>query len=375
MLKIKSLLGRNYDPLNLIEISRENLRSDYSYLSGVNKNIKISPVLKSNAYGHGISLVGKIFDSFNPPFICVDSLYEAYELLKISVKTQILIMGFISPKSLNTKKLPFSYAVYNKELIDAIAKYQPHAKIHIFVDTGMHREGVRIEDLPKFLTLVKSKKLGIEGLMSHFAMGDDIKNEDTRKQVETFTKARQILKEYRINPKWIHIANSAGLLNSREYRNRLGNMARVGKSSYGIDPRKVNQDLKPALTLKTHIAQVKNLKKGEKTGYDFSFIAKKDMKIAIIPIGYFEGVDRRLSNKGYVLIRGKYCKIIGRVSMNITIIDVSNIKNLKVGKEVIVYSNDPTAKNSIQNSAKICNTIPYELLVHLGSSTKRIIKD
>lgn len=374
MLKIKSLLGRNYDPLNLIEISRENLKANYKYLSEVNPNIKISPVLKSNAYGHGISLTGKEFDKLGAPFICVDSLYEAYELLKINVKTQILVMGFVSPKSLNTKKLPFSYAVYNKELITAISKYQPHAKIHIFVDTGMHREGVRIEDLPKFLNYIQEKtNLEIEGLMSHFAMGDDIKNEDTRKQVETFTKARQILKEQNINPKWIHIANSAGLLNSREYKNKLGNMARVGKASYGIDPRKVNRDLKLLVKLKTKIAQVKNLKKGEKVGYDFSFIAKKDMKIAIIPIGYFEGVDRRLSNKGYVLIGNKYCKIIGRVSMNITIIDVSKIKNAKVGKEVIVFSNNPTAKNSIQNSAKICNTIPYELLVHLSSSTKRVL--
>ncbi len=373
MLNIKTLLGRNYEPLNLIEISRKNLKSNYKYLSSINSNIKIAPVLKSNAYGHGISLVGKEFDKLGAPFICVDSLYEAYELLNKNVKTQVLIMGFISPKSLNTKKLPFSYAVYNKELVYAIAKYQPNSKVHIFVDTGMHREGVRLEDLPKFLKYIQSNHLEIEGLMSHFAMGDDIKNEDTRKQVENFALTRKILKDHGINPKWIHIANSAGLLNSREYKNKLGNMARVGKSSYGIDPRKVNKDLKPALTLKTKIAQVKNLKKGEKVGYDFSYTATKDMRIAIIPIGYYEGVDRRLSNKGYVLVKNKYCKIIGRVSMNITIIDVSNIKNVSVGQEVIVFSNNPAAKNSIQNSAKICNTIPYELLVHIGSSTKRII--
>ncbi|MBI2420685.1 MAG: alanine racemase [Candidatus Levybacteria bacterium] len=372
MLRIKNFLGRNYQPLNLVEISRENIKSNYRYLSLINRNIKIAPVLKSNAYGHGISIVGKDFDNLNAPFICVDSLYEAYELLKIKVKTQILIMGFVSPKSLNTKKLPFSFAVYNKELVDAIEKFQPHAKVHIFVDTGMHREGVRLEELPAFVKYIQSNThLEIEGLMSHFAMGDDIKNEDTRKQVEAFGTAKQILSDHGIKPKWIHIANSAGLLNSREYKNKLGNMARVGKSSYGIDPRKVNKDLKPALTLKTQIAQVKNLKKGEKVGYDFSYTAEKDMKMAIIPIGYFEGVDRRLSNKGYVLVKNKYCKIIGRVSMNISIIDVSHVLNAKVGQEVIVYSNNSSAKNSIQNSAKICNTIPYEILSHLASSTKR----
>lgn len=374
MIGIKKILGRNYQPLNLVEISRENIKSNYQYFSAVNKNIKIAPVLKSNAYGHGIGIVGKEFDSLNAPFICVDSLYEAYELLKIKVKTPILIMGFVNPKSLNTKKLPFSFAVYNKELLDAVNKFQSHAKIHIFADTGMHREGVRLEDLPRFLSYVQTKTdLEVEGLMSHFAMGDDIKNEDTKKQVEMFNLAKQILFDHDIRPKWIHIANSAGLLNSREYKNKLGNMARVGKSSYGIDPRRINKDLKPVLTLKTQIAQIKDLKKREKVGYDFTYTAEKDMKMAIIPIGYFEGVDRKLSSKGYVLIKNKYAKIIGRVSMNISIIDVTNIKNVKVGQEVIVYSNDPSAKNSIQNSAKICNTIPYELLVHIGSSTKRVI--
>ncbi len=366
--------GRNYIPLNKIEISLFNLKSNYKYLSGIDKNIKIAPVLKSNAYGHGLSLVAKAADGLKAPFFCVDSLYEAYELLKIGIKTQVLIMGYVNPKSLQTKKLPFSFAVYDYERINALNQYQPSAKIHIFVDSGMHREGISLKDLPQFLKYIKSKtNLEIEGLMSHLAMSDKPQNPLTKKQVDNFTKARKMLENFDINPKWIHLGNSSALLNNKKYGLNLGNMARVGLAFYGIDPQGKNKKLKPVLSLKTHVSQIKTLRKNESVGYDFTFVASKNMKIATIPIGYYDGVDRRLSNKGYVLVNNKYCKIIGRVSMNITTIDVSRIKNIKVGDEVTVYSSRREDKNSIENYANLCSTIPYDLLVHLASSTKRVI--
>ncbi len=371
---IKNLFGLNYEPLNLIRISKTSLYANHKYLSSINKNIKIAPVLKSNAYGHGIGLIGREIDKLNPPFICVDSLYEAYELFKNNVLSNILIMGFVHPESLNTKKLPFSYAVFNKELAQSINKFQPHAKIHIFVDTGMHREGISLENLPGFLNfLIKNTNLEIEGLMSHFAMGENIKNLETQFQIKSFEKARKILKDNEIIPKWIHIANSAGILNSKNYKYALGNVARVGKSTYGIDPRRLNTKLKPALILTSKIAQIKDLKKGEKAGYDFTFTASKDIKTAIIPIGYYDGLDRRLSNKGFVRIKGKYCKIIGKISMNITVVDLSAVKHAKVGDDVLIYSDKPSDKNSVQNTAKLCGTIPYEILVHIERSTKRIL--
>jgi len=150
-------------------------------------------------------------------------------------------------------------------------------------------------------------------------------------------------------------------------------MARTGIALYGIDTEGKDKNLKPTLTLKTRISQIKNLHKSEKAGYNFTFTAKENMQIAILPIGYYDGVERELSNKGFVLVNGKTCPIIGRVSMNITTVDVSEVPNPKVGQEVIIYSNYSNDKNSILNSAKICGKIPYELPVHLASSTKRII--
>lgn len=369
----KNFFGRNYEPLNKIEVSLPNLKHNYKYLSSIDKEIKVAPVLKSNAYGHGIQLIAKALDKFNPPFFCVDSLYEAYKLLETGVKTQILIMGYVDPKSLKTKKLPFSFAVYDYGVLLELNRYQPQAKIHIFVDTGMHREGVGIDELPKFLQSIISKtNLEIEGIMSHFAESENPKNPSTKEQLRNFQKAISILKKSGINPKWVHIANSSAVINRKLYKAEFGNMARTGIALYGIDVQRKDKNLKPALTLKTSISQIKNLHKTEKAGYNFTFTAKENMRIAILPIGYYDGMDRRLSNKGFTLVNGEYCPIIGRVSMNITIIDVSKITNAKVGQEVIVYSNNPKDKNSIQNASKLCNELSYVLLGNLASSTKRL---
>lgn len=370
--QIGRIIRRNYSPLNIIEVSSDNIRHNYQYLSSIDKSIKIAPVLKSNAYGHDIKLFGKEVDKLSPPFICVDSLYEAYELQRIKIKTPILIMGYVAPLSLRTKLLPFSFAVYTKEMVDALASYQPQAKVHIFVDTGMHREGIDVSELANFVKYVKEQKLFIEGLMSHFAMADKPNHILTKSQVDKFQESQKIMSTLKVIPIWIHIANSSGILNAERYKGKLGNLARTGLALYGIDPMGKNRNVKPTLILKTHIEQIKTIKAGESIGYDFTFVAKRNMRIAILPIGYHDGVDRRLSNKGYVSYKAKILPIVGRISMNISTVDVTNA-NVAVGAMITIYSNDYLSENSIQNSARMCDTIPYELLIHLASSTKRVV--
>ncbi len=371
--KITSKIFRNYKPLNWITISKGNLLHNYRYLSSINKNIQVAPVLKSNAYGHGIVEVAKILEGVGAPFFCVDSLFEAYELLKASIKTKILIMGSVSPESLKTKLLPFSFAVYTKESVDTLAQFQPHAPVDIFVDTGMHREGVPLDELKHFVKYIKDKDLEIEGLMSHFGMAENTNNEITKQQIKNFRMAQSILSELDVQPKYIHIANSSGLLNNSEFGNNIGNVSRAGLVTYGIDPRGIDKNLKPVLELHSTISQVKDLKRDAYVGYVFTFKAKKDMKIAVLPLGYNDGIDRRLSNIGYVYVNNIPCEILGRVSMNITTIDISEVKNVKVGDDVVVYSLNRSYKNSIANAAKLTKTIPYDLLVHLINDTKRII--
>ncbi len=373
MLSLKFLFKTTYCSLNKIEISQKDLIANYRYLSSLNPKIKVTPVLKSNAYGHGIKLVAQILEPLNPPFFCVDSIYEGYLLLRQGIKTPILIMGYVHPESLNTKRLPFSFAVYTKEQLLGIKKYQPQAGIHIFVDTGMHREGVALEELPEFLKKITSLSLNVEGLMSHLAMSDKTNHPFTKLQVRRFEKSQKTVKDIGLYPKWIHLANSSGLVNFKNLKGNLGNMARVGLALYGIDPQGCDKNLKPVLRFLTTLEQIKKIKKGEKIGYDFTFTAQKDMVIGVLPIGYNDGLDRRLSNRGYVSINNIDCRIIGRVSMNITVIDLTGVKNPKVGSTVVVYANDTKDKNSISSAARLCREIPYDLLVHLSPETKRML--
>ncbi|HSW97528.1 MAG TPA: alanine racemase [Candidatus Saccharimonadales bacterium] len=368
-----NLTKKQYQTLNTIEISQSALVQNFKYLSGIS-NLKVAPVLKSNAYGHGLQLVAKVLDNEDVPFFCVDSLFEAYELLKINIKTPIHIMGYTDPENVKVKKLPFSFTVFDKEMLMTLNKYQPGSKIHIFIDTGLHREGIQVDDLPEFLEYIKSlKNISIEGLMSHFAMSDQFADPLTVDQVNNFQKAQLLVQQAGIQPKWIHIANSAGLLLSKKYDGMLGNIARVGIATYGIGGELEDIHLKPALRALTKIGQIKHIKKGEKIGYDFTYTAKKDMVIGVLPYGYYDGMDRRLSNSGFVTVDGILCPIIGRVSMNITTIDVSKVRQPQVGQTVIVYSNNASDKNSIQHAGKLSGTIQRDLLVHLSESTKRIL--
>lgn len=374
---IRKLLGREYRFLNTISIDQAKLISNYRYLQLLSPKLQIAPVLKSNAYGHGIVEIGQIVDRLNPPFICVDSLHEAYRLQKAGIKTPILIMGYIDPENLRFKKLPFEYAVYSLNYLKAIHRYQPQAKIHLKVDTGMHRMGIKVSELDQFLKqLKKISDLKVEGLMSHLAMTHGPLFE---LQLKNFQLAQKKLKKHGIyvarSDLAASLAASEAILDSKVRAKiaKVSNLIRVGKALYGYSLTVDDPNLQPILTLATTIAQIKQLKKGEMIGYDSTFKAKKPMTMAVLPIGYFDGVDRRLSNCGLVKIASIYCPIVGRVSMNITTIDVSKVPEVRVGDEVIVYSPDPKDKNSISKTADICGTIPHEVLIHLASSTNRIV--
>lgn len=372
--KIKSLLRSRYFPLNSIEISRAALTNNYQYLNNLMPECQVAPVLKSNAYGHGLAEVARVLDYQAAPFFCVDSLYEAYELLKIKVKTPILITGFVDPRNLLVKKLPFSYAIFDIALAKALNQYQAGARVHIFIDTGMSREGITLDDLPEFLAeLNKLANLKVVGIMSHFASADEVKNPQTNKQVIAFEKAIEMVEQAGYKLEWKHISASTGLLRQMPY---FCNVARVGLALYGLSPMpQADPSLKPVLSFNTQLVQVKKVAKDSLVGYGGTHQLKKTTTIGILPVGYNDGVDRRLSDCGIVRIDGVECPIIGRVSMNITTIDVSKVKNPQIGQVVEIFSADPTAKNSLVNAAKCAKTIEYDLLVQLHPSIHRSLVD
>lgn len=394
-----SLLPSKSYPLNKIYISRDNLISNYDYLSGIEAGVSVAPVLKSNAYGHGIEIVAKILDRKKLPFICVDSLYEAIQLKKAGIKSEILIMGYIDPESLKGKKLPFSYTVFDFDQLAAINSYQPGAKIHLFFDTGMHREGFDVRDLRMISRRLKLfSNVVIDGVMSHLAVADKPTDLITIQQLNNFKAAKLMIFQQGYHPRWFHLGGSLGILNGLTGE---CNVMRAGIALYGYPSSlmRENSKLRPVLKMTSKIAQWKYIKKGEYVGYSKGFQSKKDLIIAILPIGYNDGVDRRLSNLGQVFCkpvglddfgdkRSKVydklphrisCSIIGEISMNITTIDLTEAKKElgekmpAVGDEIEIFSDDPLFPNSIEAASRLCQTTPYELLVHLNPTTKREI--
>ena len=371
----------SYRTLNTITLSRVAVENNFQFFQNLQPEAHIAPVLKSNAYGHGLVEMGKILESARAPFLIVDSLYEAYQLQRAGIRTPVLIMGFTHPQNFTYKKLPFSTVVYDLEMIETLYAYQPQMSLHLKIDTGMNRQGVRWDELPDFLhQLTRFPNLKLEGLATHFSDADNPHtNSFVELQLQRFVKAIEQVEQAGFHLKWKHISASAG---SIKIHHPAINLIRLGIGLYGISPISEQdplfasqhlQNLQPVLQLETSIAQLKKVRAGETIGYNNTYTANREMHVAILPIGYYDGVDRRLSNKGSVLIGKDECPIVGRVSMNITTIDVSNVTQPPaVGQKVIVYSNQPTDDNSVANAAATAETIPYEIFVHLAESIRRV---
>ncbi len=287
-------------------------------------------------------------------------------------------MGYSPPEALKVNPYTFEYFVFDLGTAKALNKYHPGSKIHLFVDTGMSREGVSLDELSDFLTkLKKLKNLEIVGLCSHFCDADNPQSLlFARLQIKNFKMALKIVNDLGIYPKWKHISASSGAF---KIHDDIFNMIRCGQVHYGVSPL-TNRDpyqnklkLKPVLEFYSTLTQIKKVPKGTSVGYSRTFVCKKDTVLGLVPAGYFEGVDRRLSNRGFFKIRKQFFPIVGRVSMNMTVIDITKLTNPKVGEKVIVYSANSSDKNSVKNASIQAETIPYEILVHIIPSLKRMV--
>ena len=363
-------IKRGYINLNKVYINKDNLCNNLLYFNSLYKGISVAPVIKSNAYSHGIDKIAEILDPLSCPFLVVDSLYEAYTLKNLGIKTPILILGYTDHENLKLKKLNFSFAVYDIDTLHVLNKYQKGVNVHIFIDTGMRREGIVLNDINKFIKEMNGcKNIHFEGLMSHLADSDNIDSKYNRMQIDNFIKAQTLFKNAGFNFKWRHVSATYGAIN---IDNTPFNLLRVGLGIYISPMKNLDKKIQNVLSLHSRIIQIKDLKKGEGVGYNMTYKAKKNIKIAIIPLGYFEGVPRRLSNCGFFMVKDVQCPIIGRVSMNLTTIDVSNVKNPMIGDDVTVFSEDNNL-NSVRNVANIIHDIPYTILTNIQSSIKREI--
>lgn len=370
----KELSGHR--PLINILISKGNVIHNLNQFKRKYPQFTFSPVLKSNAYGHGLKEIAEILKKEEKPFLAVDSVFEAQKLNNLGVSDNILVIGYTPPEEISKNRIKrVSFSIVSLPQLKILGeKCDKKTKIHLKVDTGMGRQGIAETELGEAVRIIKSNKnLVLEGVSSHFADADGGSSKLTLRQIEKWNNIVGKMKKEFDSIEYFHISATSGL----RYADKINaNMVRLGIGLYGFNPGSNPElELKPALSARTIITSVRELTPGDSVGYNAAFKADKKMKVATIPFGYFEGFDRRLSNKGFVKVNNLFCPVIGKVSMNITSFDVTDIPDVAVGDEVIVISDDSGDKNSVSNMANMCNTISYVILVHIPEHLKRVIVD
>ncbi|TAK95608.1 alanine racemase [Patescibacteria group bacterium] len=364
----------NYVPQVRVLVSQSHLLHNLAEYRRRYPQLALAPVLKSNAYGHGLVLTGQLLDRANVPFLVVDSLFEAVALRHNGVKSPILVIGYVNVDNVQKCKLnKVVFTLTSLEQLRGIAARLNHPQeFHLKIDTGMHRQGLSPGQLTEAIQIIRQQEfIQLVGVCSHLADADGADDQLTRQQIAVWNQAVDQLKQNFTSLRWIHLSATSGL----DYLDvAQGNAARLGIGLYGINvsPR-LAMNLKPALQLQTEVSSIRTLEAGDRVGYNGTFRAEKEMRVATVPVGYFEGVDRRLSNTGCFMVKDKCCPIVGRVSMNITSIDVSAVPEINLGEAVTIISNVPGDQNSVENIAKAAGTIPYEILVHIPQHLRRIV--
>jgi alanine racemase len=333
---------------------------------------KFMAVVKADAYGHGAVAVSKAIEN-KVDYLSVATLTEAIELKSAKIKTPILILSEV-PLSCAAQiiKNDLIQTVYTMELAKALSKaavkLKKAAKVHIKVDTGMGRIGVRADEFAElFKNISRLPNIKIEGIYTHLARAEE-KNGFTREQLKIFRSAVS-----KVNSKGmiVHAANSAGAMYHRE--SHL-DMVRIGLSLYGLYPSDRGDNivkLEPALEFKTRVVYIKELPAGTPLSYGSTYITKSRTRIATLPVGYADGLPRALSNKGDVLIGGRRYPIAGRVCMDMTLVDVGNAP-VKVGDEVTLIGRQGKEYISADEVARLAGTISYEIICGIGKRVPRV---
>jgi len=377
---LRKILKPKYESLNIIYINARQILDNLAYLKARQGGAEIFPVLKSNAYGHGLKEMCLILNEAPVSMVVVDSFPEAQIAWKY-FRGKVLIIGEMPLRAYDYCHFNRTeFIVYNEKTLKHLARYKKKAKIHLFYNSGMNREGIK--DLNQFLSVNKKflDAVDVVGFCSHLAAAEErtVLNQD---QADKFSKGLMTLRMAGYFPIWVHLGNSAATLT---INNEVLTAYRPGLALYGYDPLddqeesgfRHNPELKPALKLMSTIISTQKLQAEETVSYNAGYIARQEANIAIIPFGYFEGLDRRLSNKAQFKVlhtdRSILARIAGRVCMNMTCLDCG-VNDIYRGDRVLIVSDDKNDPNSIQSLAKIMNTVPYEVLVKIHSSIRREI--
>lgn len=372
-----------------IELSKDNLLHNISFLKNrIGKNVKFCSVVKSNAYGHGILEVARILRDFTD-FLGVHEIGEAKILIDNGIdENPVLILGPVHPDDLDwAVRHDLHLTVYEKSAVDmldsAAERAGRKAKMHLKMDTGTSRQGILPRELGSYARLIKnSPNIELTGLSMHFAnIEDTLNHQYAYGQLSRFKSAIRELSKAGLSPDYIHSACTAAAL---LFPDTHFSMVRSGIGLYGLWPSRetylsyqerygADDRLKPVLSFKTSIVQVKDIPENTPVGYGCSFITSRKTRIGVLPVGYADGYLRAFGNRASVIVRKRYAKVIGRICMNLCMIDITDIPDAKLYDTVTLIGSDGDRAVSADDLARLANTINYEIVTLLNSSLKRII--
>lgn len=364
------------------EIDLNALKSNFNLIKDITNGSKIMSVVKANAYGHSVSEIAPVLEELGTDFFAVSNIEEALQLREIGITKPILILGYtpVTEAELLAEN-NISQCVYSTEYALALSEVarEKNVKIniHIKLDTGMSRLGFNcrkdsLEGINEAISAAKMDGFSLEGIFTHFAVADRNEAEEdgfTDIQYNHFKNAVKIFEENGLNPPICHCCNSAGIINDS---NKHSDLCRPGIILYGLTPSaelNIDKRFSPVMTLKSVVSMVKEIDAGDTVSYGRTFKSDKKIKIATVAAGYADGYPRALSNKAYVLINGKKAKVLGRICMDQLSVDVTDIEDVKLGDEVILFGKELP----VETLANICNTINYEIVCGISPRVPRII--
>ena len=367
------------------EISLNAVEHNYNLIKNKAANAKICCVVKADGYGHGAVKLAKEYQRLGADFLAVSNIDEGRELRENGVTMPILILGYTPVSSaLDLVKNNISQAVYSLEYAKGLSENCPRGqkiKMHLKIDTGMSRIGFMCQEFPRDNYSIEEIKqtcalenLQLEGMFTHFCVSDEDEEgrEFTQLQFKNFSFVRKKLEEAGITPPVVHCSNSGAI---EDYPETYCDMVRAGIILYGLSPSSKlagRLDLVPAMTLKTSVAYVKELLPGAAISYGRTFIADKKMTVATVPIGYADGYIREYAKGGFMTVNGKKAPIVGRVCMDQTMLDVTDIPDVKIGDEVVVFGDGANGGPTADTLAKSADTINYEVVCLVSKRVPRI---
>jgi alanine racemase len=369
------------------EVSLGNLRYNYRTIQDyVGDGVTVCAVVKAFAYGHGAVECSRALEQEGATWLGVTSLDEAIPLREAGIETRILLMtGFWRGEEEEIVRLGLTPTIWELGQIELLEKAATRVgvgqhPVHLKIDTGMGRLGATTEELAQVLAALRSARhLKLEGVATHLASSEVLDAPSVAAQLKAFEGAQRMLREHGFDPQFVHAANTSAVISHHESWNT---MVRPGLALYGyylpferagrtVSGKGLRLAVKPVLTWKTRILSLRDMRAGQALGYGGVYVTKAPARIAILPVGYADGLNRGLSEGGRVIIREHYAPIVGRISMDLTLADVTGIPGVSVADEVILLGSCDGLNVDAREHAELARTIPYEILCAISKRVPR----